>query len=99
MGADDSGIDRFQRRIGESQLLGLIAAQIVQDGIRGRREPVKGFQSQHMLQVERAALLVETEGLKVMAGEPAHEIRAHATARIPALISVLDLYDLGAEVI
>ena len=96
--ADDAWIGVTQRVVGETELVRLVAAQIVEHGVRGRDQPQEGRASCGLLEVEADAALVEVEGLEEMRIVLAQEKRSHATRGIAALGAVLDLDDLGAEV-
>ena len=98
MRADDPGVDLAELRVGESELLRLVAAQVVEGRIRRAHEPVQNLFCPRVLEVERDALLVAVEGLEEVAVAVGEEMRTDRAADIAALGRVLDLDHLGAEV-
>ena len=98
MQADHAWVDRFQAGIIEPELFRLVAAQIVDDGVGGSRQPAKGRLPRFRLQVERDAFLVGAPALEILAVIIAQQVGANAPARIAAGSGVLDLDDVGAKI-
>ena len=67
MRADDLGIDLLQLRVGEAELLRLVAAQVVEGRIGRAHQRGAARLRLRVLQVEREALLVAVEGLEEVA--------------------------------
>jgi hypothetical protein len=59
MGADDGGVVRAQRGMGQPQFFGKITAQIVGDGVGARHQPVEHRLAFRGIQIERQRAFVE----------------------------------------
>ena len=96
--ADDLRIDALQRRIGQFQLVRLVAAQIVRNRVGGlhqrfeRRAPVR------RLQVEGDGLLALRERLEELRIALAQQVGPDRAGDVAAARRVLDLDHLGAEI-
>ena len=98
MRADELGIELGELRVGHAEPLGLVAAQVVEGGVRRAHQCVQHAGRLRVLQVQRQALLVAVEGLEEMAVAVGKEMRSDRAAHIAALGRILDLDHLGAEV-
>ena len=100
--ADDPRIGHREIGIGQAKLCRKIAAQIVEQRIRARRQPVQHFARGGFLQVERDAFLVAVKAVEELAVVAlvtvAEKERPDPTRHIAAIGRVLDLDNLGAEI-
>ncbi len=101
-GADDLRIDRPQRGVSEPELRRHVAAKVAGDRIRRFDERMEDFLALRSREVERQAPLVPIDALKEQAGaravSVADEERPDRPRHVAAVVRVLDLDDLGAEV-
>ncbi|MFO1427810.1 MAG: hypothetical protein U1F11_12735 [Steroidobacteraceae bacterium] len=96
--ADDARVGGGERRVGEAELVRLVAAQVVEHGVGGADQPVEHRLALGALEVQRHAALVEVQRLEVLAVVRTEPVGAHAARCIAALVAVLDLDDLRPEV-
>ncbi len=75
MGADDLRLDGAERRIGQSQLARLIAAQVVEDGIRRADQSVQDCLPVGLAQIKAQAFLTQIERLEKVAVVLAQKMR------------------------
>ena len=98
MRTDDARVRVLQGVVRQAELVGLVAAQVVQHGIRFRHESPERFLARGGFQVQRDAALVEVERLEEVTVVLTQEIRTHAARGIATLLAILDLDDIGAEI-
>src|SRR5262245_35940801 len=98
MCAHDARVRLLQGRVGQAELRRQVAAQVVEHGVRFGCQRMEHRPPLRMLEIERQALLVPVEGLEELAVRVAEEMRADVTTDVAAVLVVLDLDHLGAEV-
>jgi hypothetical protein len=98
MRANDARVRVLERRVGEAELVGLIATQIVEYGVGGGDQPLEGLLTLRGLQVEADAAFVEIEGLEKVRVVFAEEEGTHASCGITTLSAVLDFDDFRSEI-
>jgi hypothetical protein len=98
MRAHDPRIDRLQVIVAQAQLLGLVAAHVAEQAIRGRDQLLEHLAALGVLEVERQRLLVAIKGLEELAVVLAEEIRPDPARHVAAACPMLDLDHLGAHV-
>src|ERR1700722_18837981 len=96
--ADDARIGVFERRVGETERAGQVAAQIVEHTVGAARQRMQDFARAVLFQIEREALFVTIEALEKMTVIGREKIRPHAAPHVAAVGWILDLDDVGAEI-
>ena len=79
MRANDLWIRGRKLGVRDSELFGLVAAQVAHQAVGGLRQPMQDLFPARVLQVERQRLLVPVQRLEEMAVVLAEEIRTDAS--------------------
>ena len=102
MRADDLRIGRREIGVGQPELRWQIAAQIIEQRIRARRQPVQHLARRRLLQIEGETFFVAVEAVEELAVVAlvavAEKERADAARHVAAIGRVLDLNDFRAEI-
>ena len=102
MRADDLRIGRREIGVGQPELRWQIAAQIIEQRIRARRQPVQHLARRRLLQIEGETFFVAVEAVEELAVVAlvavAEKERADAARHVAAIGRVLDLDDFRAEI-
>src|SRR6516164_5015522 len=98
MHTDDLGIDVCQLRICDPELGRQVAPKVIEHGIAALHEFAEDLLAFRVLQIESEAPLIAIEGLVKVAVSRPEKLRPDRTPNIPAIMKILDLDHLGAEV-
>ncbi len=98
MRADDLRVGRRQSLIGQAELGRKVAAQIVHDAVRAPHQRVQHVVRAGLLQIESDASLVAVETVEELAVVAVEKKWTDAACHVAAVIWVLDLDHLSAEI-
>src|SRR5262249_10743156 len=98
MHAHDLRVDVSQLRIRDAELHRQVAAQVVEHGVAALDELAEDLLALRVFQIEAEAALVAVERLVEVAVAGREELRSDRAADVAAVVKILDLDDLGAEV-
>src|SRR5262249_6329595 len=98
MHTDDLGIDVCQLRICDPELGRQVAPKVIEHGIAALHEFAEDLLAFRVLQIESEAPLIAIEGLVKVAVPRPEKLRPDRTPNTPAIMKILDLDHLGAEI-
>ena len=98
MHTHDLGIDVCQLRVRDSKLGREVASEIVEHRIAALDQFAENLLTFWVLQIEAKAPLVAIKRLVEVAVARSEELRSNCAPNVPAVMEILDLDDLGAEI-